>query len=39
MTGFQEQNTNLGSGELQALVGGGYEVSTSPHSQGTYLPC
>ncbi len=33
--GFQEQNAYLGSGELQALAGGGYEVSTSPDSQGT----
>lgn len=35
---FQEHNANLGSGELQALVGGGYEVSTSPHSQGANSP-
>ncbi len=37
--GFQEQNAYLGSGELQALAGGGYEVSTSPDSQGTLAPC
>ncbi len=28
----------MGSGELQALAGGGYEVSTSPDSQGTLAP-
>ena len=34
---FQENNASLGSGELQALAGGGYEVSTSPDSQGPTL--
>ncbi|KAL3130823.1 hypothetical protein ABBQ38_000158 [Trebouxia sp. C0009 RCD-2024] len=32
---FQEQNASLGSGELQTLAGGNYELSTSPDSQGT----
>lgn len=35
---FQEQNAYLGSGELQTLAGGGYEVSTSPDSQGANSP-
>lgn len=35
--GFQEQNASLGSGELQALAGGNFELSTSPDSQGTAL--
>ena len=34
---FQEQNASLGSGELQALAGGNFELSTSPDSQGTAL--
>lgn len=35
--GFQEQNASLGSGELQTLAGGNYELSTSPDSQGAVL--
>lgn len=32
---FQEHNAYLGSGELQSLAGGGFEVTSSPDSQGS----
>ena len=33
--GFQEHNASLGSGELQNLAGGNFEVTSSPDSQGS----